>query len=142
MCNPVMTGSVARRCLDIAPVRRFEDLIAWQKARALTREVYRVTRSGPLAHDYDLTRQLRRASISVMANIVEGFERSRRAELLQFLSIANASLRRTSFSSIRCPRRRLFAQGQFDQLKRSAEEVARIIGGLRTSLAARGKRGR
>ena len=91
MCNPVMTGRVARRCLDIAPVRRFEDLIAWQKARALTREVYRVTRSGPLAHDYDLTRQLRRASISVMANIAEGFERSRRAELLQFLSIANAS---------------------------------------------------
>lgn len=71
--------------------RRFEDLVAWQKARALNRQVYRAARAEPLSNDYCLANQLRRASTSVMANLAEGFERGRRGEFHQFLTVAKGS---------------------------------------------------
>ena len=69
----------------------FEDLDVWQSAREFVQEVYRVTRTGPLSKDYPLCNQMRRASISIMANIAEGFERDGNAEFVQFLSVAKAS---------------------------------------------------
>jgi len=69
----------------------FEDLIAWQKARRLTKAVYDVTRRGEFAKDHGLSGQIQRAAVSVMSNIAEGFERNRRAEFHQFLSVAKAS---------------------------------------------------
>ena len=59
----------------MATIHRFEDIQAWQKARALNKELYRRTRTGPLARDFTMKDQLRRASLSVMLNIAEGFER-------------------------------------------------------------------
>jgi 23S rRNA-intervening sequence protein len=56
-------------------VERFEDLIAGQKARTLTREIYRVTKQGEFSTDYGLVRQIQRASVSIMSNVAEGFER-------------------------------------------------------------------
>ena len=72
-------------------IEEFEDLIAWRKARELTREVYRVTRQGKLAKDYGLSRQIQRAAVSIMSNIAEGFERGNPREFHQFLSVAKAS---------------------------------------------------
>lgn len=72
-------------------VKRFEDLVAWQKARKLTREIYRVTAVGAFAKDFGLKDQARRATVSIMSNIAEGFERGGRSEFHQFLSIAKAS---------------------------------------------------
>lgn len=72
-------------------VGRFEDLIAWQKARALTKQVYQVTAKDNFAKDYALTNQIRRASISVMSNIAEGFDREGHVEFHRFLVIAKAS---------------------------------------------------
>ena len=69
----------------------FEDLEVWKTARDFVHEVYRMTRVGPLSKDYALGNQIRRASISIMANIAEGFERDGNAEFIQFLSIAKAS---------------------------------------------------
>jgi len=69
---------------------RFEDLIAWQKARSLTSVVYQATRQARFAKDFGLSAQLQRAAVSVMANIAEGFERNRFAEFHQFLSVAKA----------------------------------------------------
>jgi four helix bundle protein len=57
------------------PITRFEDLIAWQKARSLTKQVYTVTSQGSFSRDYGLKDQIRRAAVSVMSNIAEGFER-------------------------------------------------------------------
>lgn len=51
--------------------RRFEDLIAWQKAQELTKKVYEVTRNGHFARDFGLRDQVRRSSVSIMANIAE-----------------------------------------------------------------------
>ena len=73
-------------------IERFEDLIAWQKARELTREVYRVTRLGSFTKDYGLCDQIRRASVSVMSNIAEGFGRFHYKENAQFCRISRGSL--------------------------------------------------
>ncbi len=72
-------------------IERFEDLIAWQKARVLTRQIYQLTSEVPFSRDFGLKDQIRRAAISIMSNIAEGFERNRPAEFHQFLSVAKAS---------------------------------------------------
>lgn len=53
----------------------FEDLIAWQKARELTKEIYRVTAAGKFEKDFGLRSQIERASVSIISNIAEGFDR-------------------------------------------------------------------
>lgn len=58
-------------------MKRFEDIIAWQKARKLTSEVYKVTSVGQFARDFGLKDQIRRAAVSSMSNIAEGFERGK-----------------------------------------------------------------
>lgn len=72
-------------------IERFEDFIAWHKARKLTADIYRVTSEGRFARDFGLKDQIRRAAVSSMSNLAEGFERGRPAEFHQFLSIAKAS---------------------------------------------------
>src|ERR1043166_2473591 len=72
-------------------VQRFEDLICWQKARVLTNLIYGLTRSSMFAKDFELVRQIRRAALSSMSNIAEGFDRWSRKELIRFLDIAKGS---------------------------------------------------
>lgn len=72
-------------------VERFEDLIAWQKARELTKQIYFLTMKGPFSKDYGLRDQIRRAFVSVMSNLAEGFDRSGRTEFHQFVVIAKGS---------------------------------------------------
>lgn len=72
-------------------VSRFEELIAWQKARVLAASVYRVSTHGAFAKDYGLKDQIQRAAVSVMSNIAEGFERGSSAEFHQYLVVAKAS---------------------------------------------------
>lgn len=75
----------------MATFRSFEEIDAWKMGRELTRRVYQVTTIGRLARDFALRDQMRRAAISVMSNIAEGFERSGKAEFVQFLAIAKGS---------------------------------------------------
>ena len=75
----------------MAKLGRFEDIEAWQKARELTREIYRVTKQGAFAKDFGLRDQIRRAAVSIMSNIAEGFERGSNKEFIQFLFIAKGS---------------------------------------------------
>src|SRR5215831_14115648 len=72
-------------------VERFEQLVAWQKARKLTALIYETTRQGAFARDFGLSGQIQRAAVSVMSNIAEGFERGGRGEFHQFLSTAKGS---------------------------------------------------
>ena len=69
----------------------FEDLIAWQKARVLSREIYKVSRDVNFSKDFPLVDQIRRAAVSILSNIAEGFERGSRSEFHQFLVIAKGS---------------------------------------------------
>ena len=72
-------------------VRNFEDLEIWKDARALTREIYQLTRDSKFSKDFALRDQIRRAAISIMSNIAEGFERAGNQEFIQFLYVAKAS---------------------------------------------------
>ncbi len=75
----------------MAIIKRFEDIEAWQKARVLTREIYRTTAMGEFARDFGLKDQIRRAGVSSMSNIAEGFEREGNKEFVQFLSVSKGS---------------------------------------------------
>lgn len=75
----------------MATFKRFEDILAWQKAREVTRIIYFQTNSGHFAKDYGLRDQLRRSSVSIMANIAEGFGRRSDKEFANFLNIAHGS---------------------------------------------------
>jgi four helix bundle protein len=75
----------------MATIQRSEEMVAWQKARELSRDIYRVSAQNEFARDYDLKSQIRRSSGSVMDNIAEGFERGGKNEFIQFLGIAKGS---------------------------------------------------
>ena len=116
----------------MSKIERFEDLIAWQKARELTKAVYQLTREGAMAKDFGLSGQMQRAAVSVMANIAEGFERKRRTEFHQFLSVAKAScaeLRSHLYVALDAG---YLASQKFIELTALAQEAGRILGGLRS----------
>jgi four helix bundle protein len=125
----------------VETVKRFEDLIAWQKARRLTKAIYDVTRRGSFAKDFGLAGQIQRAAVSIMSNIAEGFERNRLSEFHQFLSVAKSScaeLRSQLYVALDVG---YLDHDTFEHLQNWAEEVGRILGGLRPSVA-RAKRGK
>jgi four helix bundle protein len=118
-------------------IERFEDFFAWRKARALSREIYTVTAQDGFSRDLSLKDQIRRSAVSVMANIAEGFERGRPAEFHQFLSIAKGScaeLRSHLYVALDAGH---LAQNEFQRLISQADEVGRLVGGLRVSVAKR-----
>ena len=118
-------------------IERFEDFIAWQKARKLTSNIYQVSNIGEFARDFGLKDQIRRAGVSVMSNIAEGFERGRPTEFHQFLSVAKGSCAEL--------RSRLYValdvgyvlNDDFRALMSQATEVGQILGGLRASVERR-----
>ena len=119
----------------MSKIERFEDLIAWQKARALTRAIYEVTRQGAFAKDFGLAGQIQRAAVSIMSNVAEGFERGGRGEFHQFLSTAKAScaeLRSQLYVALDVG---YIDTRTFQDLRTQSEEVGRIVGGLRASVA-------
>ena len=120
-------------------VVKFEDLIAWRKAPELTRRVYKITRAGEFAKDFRLSSQIQSAAVSIMSNIAEGFERSGLGEFHQFLSTAKAScaeLRSQLYVALDAG---YIDERMFHELRLQAEEVGRIIGGLRASVARQRK---
>ena len=118
----------------MSKIEQFEDLIAWQKARQLTAEVYRVTSKGAFAKDFGLRDQIQRAAVSIMSNIAEGFERGSRAEFHQFLVIAKASAAEVRSQLYIALDASHLDQPSFDSLMIQATEVSKIIGGLRASV--------
>ncbi len=118
-------------------IERFEDFSAWQRARELTREVYEATSFGNFARDFGLKDQIRRAAVSIMSNIAEGFERGRASEFHQFLSIAKGScaeLRSQLYVALDAD---YLTPERFEQLMAEAAETGQIIGGLRVSVERR-----
>lgn len=115
-------------------LRKFEDLVAWQKARELTRAVYEVTASGAFGKDFGLRDQVRRSAVSIMSNLAEGFERGGRSEFHQFLSVAKASCAELRSQFYVALDAHYLDRAAFLRLLSQAEEVARIIGGLRVAV--------
>jgi four helix bundle protein len=113
---------------------QFEDLLIWQKARALTKAVYEVTKRGEFARDFGLSQQIQRASVSIMSNIAEGFERGGRREFHQFLVVAKAScgeLRSQLYIALDIDYLR---KNEFDDLKSQADVLSKMLSKFQTSL--------
>lgn len=114
--------------------QRFEDLIAWQKARELVAVTYSLTVEGAFAKNFCLRDQIHRTAASIMSNLVEGFERGSRPDFHRLMVIVKASC-----AEVRSQPYVAFDIGYIneDELKQhqtQAYEIARILGGLRTSL--------
>jgi four helix bundle protein len=111
-------------------IERFEDIVAWQKARALTKEIYASTRGGLFVKDYGLKDQIQRASVSTMSNIAEGFERGGDREFMQFLSNSKGSCGEVKSHLYVALDQSYISAAGFDELYGKADEVSRLVGGF------------
>ena len=108
-------------------IDRFEDIIAWQKAKELTNVIYRLFQSN---RDYGFRDQIQRASVSIMNNIAEGFERKGNKEFKNFLYISKGSCGEVrSMIYLACELNYLTIAVR-DNLLNRAEEVSRLLSGF------------
>ncbi|MFA6427925.1 MAG: four helix bundle protein [Candidatus Buchananbacteria bacterium] len=112
-------------------IEKFEDIYAWQKGRQLVIEVYRLTEDS---RDYSFRDQLRRASISVMNNIAEGFERNTNQEFKHFLYIAKGSCGEVRSMLYLTLEFNYFTTEQFNKVYSLSVEISRLLAGLIKSL--------
>jgi len=125
----------------MATFKTFEEIEAWKKARELTKRVYAVSGSGAFAKDFSPKDQIRRASVSVMSNIAEGYDRGGTGEFVQFLAIAKGST-----AEVRCQLYVALDQNYIDrrtftELSGLAMETGNMIGGLMKYLRHSGIKG-
>lgn len=112
-------------------VKRFEDLIAWQKARLLSVAIYKAFEDSK---DYGFKDQIQRAAVSAMNNIAEGFERKTKKEFSYFLSIAKGSCGEVRSMLVLAKDLKKLSTETADSLLQQAEETSKIIAGLMNSL--------
>jgi len=113
----------------------FKNLIVWQKSFALILEVYEVTKTFPRDEQYGLISQMRRAAVSIAANIAEGYERQHRKEYLQFLGMSKGSLGELETYLLLSKELKYFTESEFSFLENKRNEVARLLIGLISSLS-------
>lgn len=111
-------------------IERFEDIEAWQKARKLVKEVYRVCRVESYKKDYSLVDQTRRAAVSIMANIAEGFARRTNREFINFLGMAHASSAELQSHLYVALDQSYVSEKDFKILYSLADEVSKMIQGF------------
>ncbi len=119
---------------DTHPTRAesFQDLLVWQKAHALVLQVYRVTRSFPAEEKFGLISQMRRAAVSIPANIAEGFKKQGRKDKAKFYNIAQGSLEELRYYIILSTD--LHYLEDPDDLALAIDEVGKMLHGLVTSV--------
>jgi len=111
-------------------IERFEDIQAWQKARELVKEVYAVSNDGAFAKDFGLRDQIRRAAVSVMLNIAEGFARKTNREFTQFLVIAHGSAAEVQAASYVALDQGYMTQERFEIVYQMSDEASRMVMGF------------
>lgn len=111
----------------MATIKRFEDINAWQKARELADNIYRVTKENEFAKNFDLKNQINRSAGSIMDNIAEGFGRGGRKEFINFLGISKGSLDELKSQLYRALDRNYIEAGVFNNLYAQADEVGKMI---------------
>ncbi|HXA13848.1 MAG TPA: four helix bundle protein [Opitutaceae bacterium] len=126
----------------MATFTRFEDIDGWKKARQLAGEIYRISAGGQLARDFGLRDQLRRAAVSVMANIAEGFGRGGNKEFVAFLSTARGSCTEIKSHLYVALDAGLALKNDFNAIYGLSSEVEALISGLMKYLASSEARGR
>ena len=115
-------------------IERFEDLIVWQKSMSLSKEVYRITSDGPWAKDWGLKDQIRRASVSILSNIAEGFGKYSNPEFKKYLAIANGSSFEVRAQLHLARELGYISELEAEMLIRACTDVSKLISGLRRSV--------
>jgi four helix bundle protein len=118
-------------------LRSYRDLLVWQKALDLAVLIYHLSEKFPKSEIYGLTSQLRRAAVSVPSNIAEGYGRGSRKEYLQFLSIAQGSLKELETQVILAQRLDYVKEEDGEAVLSVSETVGKMLGGLMRSLRTR-----
>ena len=108
-------------------IRKFEDIEAWQKARNLTNDIYRLTSKGNFARDFGLRDQIRRASVSVILNIAEGFGRKTNKEFARFLIQAHGSVSEVQSVLYVALDQNYITEQEFHQFYNSCESISRML---------------
>lgn len=116
----------------------FEKLMVWERAIEFANRVYEATRSFPDAERFGLTSQMRRAAVSISSNIAEGSSRSSPADFARFVEIAYGSLMEFVSQSRIAQRQRMMSDQNHQELYVLAEEVSRMLSGLRAKLRVEG----
>ena len=121
------------------PVRYYRDLVVWQRAVEFVVELYRLSATFPRDERFGLTAQLRRASVSVAANIAEGSGRATSRDLMNFLSYARGSLNEAESMVFVAQRLGLVRADDCIPALRLADETSRMLTGLRLSIRKRNR---
>ncbi|MBK7384530.1 MAG: four helix bundle protein [Flavobacteriales bacterium] len=112
----------------MATIKEIEDLDTWKDSRALNKKIYTITRRKVFNEDPDLRRQIRRASVSVMSNIAEGFERNNNNFFINFLTIAKGSAGELRSQLYCCLDGEFITESEFEPLKKEAKLLGERIG--------------
>ena len=118
----------------MATFNRFEDIIAWQKARLLCKLIHGFTLEKPFYRDFKLVSQIKGSSGSAMDNIAEGFERGGNKEFSQFLSISKGSAGETRSQLYRALDNGYISEKEFNEAYLIADEVGKLTGALMSHL--------
>ncbi|MFN0141033.1 MAG: four helix bundle protein [Pyrinomonadaceae bacterium] len=125
----------------MATILRFEDIDGWKMARELTKDIYSISATGNFSKDFGLCNQIRRASVSVMSNIAEGFERDGNKEFCNFLSIAKGSVAEVRSQLYVALDQGYISENEFQTIYSKANENGRMIAGLMKYLRSSDVRG-
>lgn len=125
----------------MATILRFEDIDGWKMARELTKDIYSISATGNFSKDFGLCNQIRRASVSVMSNIAEGFERDGTKEFCNFLSIAKGSVAEVRSQLYVALDQGYISESEFQTIYVKANDNGRVIAGLMKYLRASDVRG-
>ncbi|MGQ0763631.1 MAG: four helix bundle protein [Acidobacteriota bacterium] len=125
----------------MATFKKFEDITAWQRARELTRQIYEITSTNQFSRDFGLKDQIRRASVSIMSNIPEGFERSGTGEFSQFLATAKGSAGEVRSQLYVALDQQYITPDTFKELNSSVTEISKMVAGLMDYLKKSGLKG-
>ena len=110
----------------MAKFSKFEEIVAWQKARDITLKVYKATSDGVFAKDFGLRDQIRRASVAIMANIAEGHGRRTNSEFANFLNLARGSAAEVQSHLHIAVGLNYISQEEFSDLYLGLDEVSRM----------------
>jgi len=111
-------------------IEKFEDIEGWKKGRELAKDIYTVTGKGEFARDFSLKDQIRRAAVSVISNIAEGFSRQTDKEFVQFLHIAKGSTSEVQSQLYLGLDLDYINKEEFERLYDEADQVTRLISGF------------
>jgi four helix bundle protein len=108
----------------------FEEINSWQKSRLFNKRIYEITENGSFKRDFDLVRQIRRASISISSNIAEGFERNTDKEFVYFLYISKASAGEVRSQLYLALDLNYISKIEFEELYLNVSDISKLISGF------------